>query len=381
MTILCEPDPFVVAALTPRLGGEAAVRPMPDLTAAALSIEAGEGGDVVVIGPDAPLTDVLQFSEHLLAERPDFAVILLRHDDELAVADLAIAAGVREVVLADDPDALAGAYERVHAREAERAPSGKVVTVFAPKGGSGKTTVSTNLAVALAKQGSRVCLVDLDLEFGDVAISLSLTPVRTLVDAVTNTMARDETELVQLLVTPFRDLVDCVLAPIEPGDAEKIPAEVVTNLLAALRHQYEFVVVDTPSQFSEHVLAALDMSDHYVLLTNPELPSVKNLRLTLDMFDLLGYRHDCRSVVFNRADSAAGLTAADVERALRNPITVQVPASRDVPASINKGVPIVLAKPDHPVSAAIRGFATSVLNVDSRVAAPRRSRLLRRRAR
>jgi pilus assembly protein CpaE len=256
-----------------------------------------------------------------------------------------------------------------------------VITVFSPKGGSGKTTIATNLSIALNRTGRRVCLIDLDLEFGDVAISLRLTPVRTLVDAVVAEAGYAHGD-VQALVIAYADGMDCILAPVEPGEAGKIPVKLVTDLVGQLRERYDYIVIDTPSQFSEHVLAALDVSDHHVLLTNPEFPALKNLRLTLDMFDLLGYDPGRRSIIFNRDDAAVGLTAADAEAALNSPLAVHVPASRDVTASINRGVPIVAAKPDHPVSAAIRGFARSLADEPVRhiKRSGRRTRFLRRRA-
>lgn len=261
--------------------------------------------------------------------------------------------------------------------------AGRTITVFSPKGGTGKTTIATNLAVALHRGGrSRVCLLDLDLEFGDVAISLSLEPIKSLLDAVTAGVERDEDDAIATLITEYRPGLDCVLAPIEPGDAVKIPAEIVAALLAVLPYRYDYIVVDTPSQFSENVLSALDASDHQVLIANPEIPSLKNLRLTLDMLDLLRYPHDVRSIVFNRADDASGLSDTDVQNALRAPIAAYVPASRDVPASINRGVPIVAAKPDHPVSKAIRQFASQVIVGDSNSPRARagRGRLFRRRS-
>jgi MinD-like ATPase involved in chromosome partitioning or flagellar assembly len=120
---------------------------------------------------------------------------------------------------------------------------------------------------------------------------------------------------------------------------------------------FDLVVVDTPAQFSEHVLTAMDVSDHHVLLTTPDTPALKNMRITLDMLDLLSYSRDIRSVVLNRSDSKVGLTSDDVERVVRSPISAQVPSSRAVPISINKGTPIVIATPTHPVSQAITRFA------------------------
>ncbi len=148
-----------------------------------------------------------------------------------------------------------------------------------------------------------------------------------------------------------------LLAPVTPGDAEKITPALVGELLTVLRSIFDYVVVDTPAQFSEHVLIAMDSSDHHVLLTTPDVPALKNLRVTLDMLDLLSYPRQIRSVVVNRSDSKVGLTLEHVEQVVRCPIAARVPSSRAVPISINKGTPITLDSPAHPVSHAIARFA------------------------
>ncbi len=119
----------------------------------------------------------------------------------------------------------------------------------------------------------------------------------------------------------------------------------------------DFVVIDTPAQFSDHVLAAFDMSDVHVLVATPDIPALKNLRIAMDMLDLLGLPKESRVVVLNRSDARVGLTGADIERVLQTPTSAHVPSSRDVPISINRGVPIVVDKPNHPVSKAIRELA------------------------
>jgi pilus assembly protein CpaE len=227
--------------------------------------------------------------------------------------------------------------------------------VFAAKGGCGKTTLAINLAVALAKDKHRVCLIDLDLAFGDVAISVQLKPARTIIDALPMAGHVDTTGAASLL-TRYRPGLDMLLAPVTPGDAEKVPPPLVRELLTVLSGMYDYVVVDTPAQFSEHVLIALDASAHHVLLTTPDVPALKNLRVTLDTFDMLSYPADLRSIVLNRADARVGLTAEDVTRVVRSPLDAHVPSSREVPISINKGVPIVLDNAAHPVSQAIVKF-------------------------
>ena len=238
---------------------------------------------------------------------------------------------------------------------------GRIVSVFAAKGGCGKTTLATNLAVVLNARGSRrVCLVDLDLTFGDVASSLRLEPRRSLVDIVPMA-GKVDLVAIRSVVTPFCPGLDCVLAPVRPGESELVSSGLVGELLAELACWYDYVVIDTPAQFTPPVLIALDSAHHHVLLTTPERPALASLRLTLDMLDLLSYQREARSIVFNRCDSSVGLSAAEVERVVKSPIAGHIPSSRDVPASINEGVPLALAQPDHPVSRAVRGFAAAHL--------------------
>ena len=244
--------------------------------------------------------------------------------------------------------------------------NGQIITVFAAKSGCGKTTLATNLAAVLHADGShRVCLLDLDLEFGDVASVLGLRSDRSVVDALSN----DEelgSAWIAALMTPYRPGLDCLLAPTRPGEAALITAALVTRLLTVLPIVYDFVIVDTPSRFDAHVLAALDAADHQVLVTTPERPALKNLRLTLDMLDLLPYDRTARTIVLNRSDEAAGLTAQVLDELVRSPIAGHLPTWDGVPASINRGEPLAVAQPDHAVSLAIRRLAAALLPSDGR---------------
>lgn len=365
MPILCAPG-GASRELIASIGGD--VRPAASLAAAAQLLDSDPGEILVIIGPDTSTPEALAFAAKLRLARPAVGVILARDHVDVALLSQALQSGVREVVDSSDPTGLAAACRRsrevsrrllASATQQEMATGrdGAIVTVFAAKGGCGKTTLAVNLGVALASGGrARVCVVDLDLAFGDVAISVQLDPVRTIVDALPMAGHIDVTGAASLL-SRYRPGLDMLLAPVTPGDAEKVPAALVTELLTVLRGMFDFVVVDTPAQFSEHVLAAMDVSAQHVLLTTPDVSALKNLRVTLDMLDLLSYEREIRSVVLNRSDAKVGLSAEDVERAVRCPIVAHVPSSRAVPISINKGTPITLSSAGHPVSQAIVQFA------------------------
>jgi pilus assembly protein CpaE len=299
-------------------------------------------------------------------------VVLLRDQVDVAVLAEALRSGIREVINAGDADGIRGACARSlevshqlavsgAAPAAAPAKEGHVVTVFAGKGGCGKSTVATNLAVALADGGrSRVCLVDLDLTFGDVAIMLQLLPKRSLADAVPMAGRLDETAI-RSLVTPYAPGLDTLLAPPSPADGERVGREIVSEILKIVKRMYDYVVVDTPPFFSDQVLAALDLSQWYILLATPDIPALKNLRLTLDMFELLEYPASQRIVVLNRSDAQVGLTASDIDRVVRVPIAGRVPSTRDVPVSINRGVPLMVDSPNNPVSRYIREIRAQIV--------------------
>ncbi|MFI5622879.1 CpaE family protein [Nocardioides sp. NPDC051685] len=367
MTILCspsQPSDELIAALG------AGVLPAPTLSRVRELLEQLPTERLVVVGPEVGLDEAAGFAIDLRLTRPLVGVVAIRPELDVEAYAYAMQAGIRELVAVADLPGLVEACQRSQRLsesillpvEAAAGSEGKVITIFSSKGGCGKTTLATNLAATLHDKGARrVCLVDLDLAFGDVAISLQLEPRRTLVDAVAMGENMDATGVAGLLTT-FRPGLECLLAPVEPGDAEKVPAAVIDDLLAVLRGMFDYVVVDTPPQFNEHVLRALDGSDHHVLLTNPDMAAVKNLRLTLDMLDLLSYPRATRSIILNREDDRVGITAGDVEQALRSQIAARIPNNLEVVAAFNRGVPIAAEKPSHRVSEAIRKFSAQCLD-------------------
>lgn len=233
----------------------------------------------------------------------------------------------------------------------------RTITLFSPKGGVGTTFLAVNLAVALSERGRRrVCVVDLDLEFGDVGIVAGVAPNRDISDAVGQALEDDET--IDSVLTSMSPGVDCVLAPIDPAMADEVSIELVVGLLARLRERYEFIVIDTPCHLSEVVLEVLDISDHHVLVTTPSVPALKNLRLLLDTLDLLGTDEMARAIVLNQIDGKEGLRRGDVEEILGRPIAAELPSNPEVASSIDVGRPLVSRRRDTPVSLALRAFIT-----------------------
>lgn len=322
--------------------------------------------DLVIIGPDTPLVMATEMAEKYRLDRPSLSVLLLRRRVEMQILSDALRSGVREVVMADDAQALLDACMRAQSvsRQIRRADhradvtgDGKVIMVFSAKGGCGKTTVATNLAASLSQLGSgRVCLVDLNLEFGDVAIALQVDPVRTIGDVLGMQGGLDRRAL-ESLVIPYRDGLDVLLAPVQPADAEFINASLVGEILAILEGMYDYIVIDTPPTLNDVVLRCFDVADSHLLLTSLDMLSLKNLKITLDALDVLGYPRSRWKIILNRCDAKVGLKPQDIEEAIGLQITTKLPSSKDVPSALNSGVALAMENPRHPFSRAMRDLA------------------------
>lgn len=362
MTILWDADTGSVDTYRYALAGD--VQQYSAAHQVSRALEQDSRQTLVVIGPDVPLDAACELAERERIERPQLGVILLRHRLDVAALGQALRSGVREVVQTDDPTAIVEAVRRsVALTEQLTGPAsggareGHVVTVFSAKGGVGKTTLSTNIACYLASTGARTLLVDLDLMFGDVAISLQLAPHSSVRDLVSMSGHLDAQGVHSVVCTHEASGLDVIAAPADPADADRVPSHVIVELLRVARGEYDFVIVDTPPSFTEHVLAAFDLSDLTILIATLDIPAVKNLRIAINTLDTLGASRDARTIVLNRSDAKVGLKADDVEAALKQPIAANVPNSLTVPASINRGVPIVLDDPRNPVSMALRALA------------------------
>jgi pilus assembly protein CpaE len=370
VTTICELDPTTLTALHSAVGEAVPVHSLEHLRQ---HLDGRPGEDTVVVGPSVDLMAALRLAETMRVVRPTLGVVLVRPRIDTTVLAEALRSGVRELVDERDLSGLHVAVRRSQAvaaamrqqiapagpapQRSEGSSLGRIVTVFSAKGGCGKTTLATNMAAALADRGRReVCIVDLDLAFGDVAIALQLFPAHTIADAVPLGENVDFTAI-QSLLTPHSPGLTTLVAPVEPGGSEAIPARMVGHVLKLLQGQFDYVVVDTPPAFDDQVLTAFDLSDIVCLLATLDIPALKNLKLTLETMELLNYPRDRWRIVMNRADSKVGLSLGEVEKTLRTTISVHIPSSRDVPAAINRGVPIVLDDPKHPVSVAIRAFS------------------------
>jgi pilus assembly protein CpaE len=364
MPVLVEPDSVQVDALLKAMPAGSQAVASADRMHAWLDQHPDEY--VVVLGSTPTLEEAETVSARLRTAHPTVSVVLVRETLTTEVLTRAMKAGARDVVAANDPDAVVDAVER--ARQlflALRGPAGaaklgRVVTVFSPKGGVGKTTVAVNLALALTDKGARkVCLVDLDLAFGDVAITMQLFPTHTIEQAVGSEESLD-LSMIEGLLTRHQDSLMLLAAPSHPDVRERVTPTLVSKILRTLREGFDYVVIDTSPSFDDQTLTALDETDECVIVATLDVPTLKNVKVALETLEVLDIARGHRHLLLNRADDNVGITADKVETILGMPIAARLSTSLEIAAATNAGNPIVAEKPQHQSSAAILELAGQI---------------------
>ena len=244
-----------------------------------------------------------------------------------------------------------------------RVQAGRVITVFSPKGGTGKTVIASNLAAALAKQGRKTLLLDLDLQFGDAAIVMGIEPEKTIYDLV---VAPGELDIEKLAgyTTKHPCGLDVLPAPLRPEDAELVTESKITRLLEVARECYDAIVVDTSPFFHGPMLATLDRTDELLVLCGLDVPTLKNVRLAMQTLELLSFPSSRIRYVLNRANTKVGLSKREVEGALKVAVQVEVPSDRMVPISVNRGTPAVLSEPGSDFAKSLNALAKTVMTTE-----------------
>ena len=338
---------------------------------------------VAVLGPSCSGEETLALSERIMREYPLMASILVVDELTTQLLQQALRAGVRDVLaLSGESGALAQAVQRV-AVTLDQAPrsaavpapagsvdevgvtptvNGQVLTVFSTKGGAGKSMLATSLAVELARRSDEpVCLVDADLQFGDVAVMLKLTPHHTIVDAVSVLDRMDPPLLDSLLVTHEPSGLRVMPAPLEPAFADQVGAAEMVAIVEMLRSFCSFVIVDTPAYFNDVVLGLVEVSDRVLLVAGMDIPNIKNVKIGLQTLRLLNTPMDKLLLVLNRANSKVKLDVGEVERTLQVKADVLIPSDICVPQAVNKGEPVVLHAPKSGVTKSIQQLADRFL--------------------
>ena len=320
---------------------------------------ADEGAEIVGIGPNGDVELALDLARAFDAEHPEIAVILVAEPTK-DFWEEALRARVHDVL---NPDAGDDEIEMVFQRAMETskrrrsnllheigsaAPSGRVITLIAPKGGSGKTALATNLALALSYSDENVALVDLDLQFGDVAGAMGLHPENTIAD-LDGAPDHLAAATLKVLLTAKSNSLFVLCAPDSPAEGEEVSERAIERAVRLLADEFEFVVIDTSAGLHESTLTAIELSTDLVFVCDLSAAAVRGTRKVIDALDRLGIDQQRRHFVLNRADSKVGIDVAEAAAVVGLPVAAAIPSARAVPLSMNQGVPVVESSPRSPV--------------------------------
>jgi pilus assembly protein CpaE len=329
---------------------------------------------VLVLGPSFASSDDLAAVEQLLNARREVGAIMVTTELTTDLLQRALRGGVKDVLQAPvDTAQLAEAVSRAAANLTYVAPAaaapgnsfgdvdgeiGRVITVFSTKGGAGKSVIATNLGVVLAQRSEKpVVLIDADLQFGDIAVMLKLSPQHTIVDAVSALDRLDVALLGNLLIEHTPSTLLVLPAPLEPAFADQIGAAEMVRIVEILRTFCSFVVVDTPAYFNDVVLGLIEISDDVLLVAGMDIPNIKNVKIGLQTLRLLNTPMEKLRLILNRANSKVKLDVGEVERTLGVQADALIPSDVVVPQAVNKGEAVVLNAPKSGVSKAIEEMA------------------------
>jgi pilus assembly protein CpaE len=361
MTGSCEGFEKLRDSLTQQPGLE--VVGSSEQVASALAALAGGHLDCVLHCTSAPTLPAHELA--VIREQTRSPILLVASGEPSTLLDEALGADVADVIVLPQltENVVFAIRKATHAgrRVAESGiRQGRIVTVFSPKGGTGKTVIATNLGAALAKrEGSKTLLLDLDLQFGDAAIMLGIEPEKTIFDLVTAPGELDSEKLAGY-VTVHSSGLDILPAPLRPEDAELVTEAKLGRLLEVARACYDTIVVDTSPFFHGPMLATLDRTDELLLLCSLDVPTLKNVRLALGTLELLSFPSGRVRIVLNRSNSKVGMKQREVEAALEQKVRYEIPSDRAVPLSVNRGQPAVLSEAGSDFAKALNAMAKGV---------------------
>src|SRR3954454_16410095 len=318
-------------------------------------------GDVVVVACYGADDGVAAIVDHAVKHRPDRPVVVLSEASPNGFLRQAFEAGADDVItLPQSPEQVAFTLEKVIARKKGLAVPGKaaapIIAILGPKGGTGKTLIATNLAVALAQRDANVVLLDLDLRFGDIGLALGLSPERTMYDLMKAGPPFDHEKLDRHLIRHSSG-VKVLIAPTRPDQASAVSIDFLREVYASLRTMCDVVIVDTPPGFTPEVIATIDVSTAACMVGMLDALSLKNTKLGIETLDLMGYAPTKVSLVLNRADSRVGITHDDVASIMGRLPDIMIPSDREIPRSVNEGTPVVASRERSEAAQSFRDLA------------------------
>jgi len=345
-------------------------RPVGDLGDARDALDE-VGCDLLIVACGGEAQRALAFIASAVKERPELPIVVAYQGAPNGFVGAAFEAGADDVLMLaaeagdvssapTDADVLFTLQKAVARRNGAPSPSAerhsRMICVLGPKGGSGKTVVTSNLGVALASQGARVALVDLDLQFGDLALALGLEPDRTIYDLATSGGSLD-TEKLEAFLSRHESGLRVLMAPTRPDQWSSITVDFLNRVYSLLRAMHDYVIVDTPPGFTPEVIASIDGASDVCMVATLDMLSLKSTKVALETLRLMGHDPGRLHFVLNRADSRVSLTVQDAEAIVGAAPDVMLPSHRDITRSVNDAEAIVTAAPRSEAAKAFKRLA------------------------
>lgn len=334
-----------------------------------------ESIELAIIGPGFAHEAGVMEAALLLDIDPNLPIVLVAEDLTTDVLRASIRVGFKDVL--DMPldrskvDTMLRHIDRAESASRGDLPAktniGKVITIMSPKGGAGKTMTTVNVALALGMMTDapeRVVIMDADLQFGDVCISLQVEPTHTIVDAARDIEKLDEQMLSSLLSTHTSG-IKVLSAPQEPSLADEISTQVIVRTLGMLKRMFDYVIIDTAPFLDEPVLSILERSDVVLLVVDMDLPAVKNAKLALDTLKLIKFPFEKIKLILNRVNSKARLDINELEKSLGLEVEAAIASDKLVPRAVNEGIPVVSLYPRSRPAKDLRAVAALVMDGDA----------------
>jgi pilus assembly protein CpaE len=314
----------------------------------------GDLPPTIVVGPGVDTAKALEMTQRLDSTRRDVGVIIVAepHPDLMRAALLA---GARDVWSpAVNADELEASLQRVfvaterrreytarHGRPTPEAATNTVIVVLSPKGGAGKTMVSTNLGVGIAETtGTSVVLVDLDMQFGDVATALALHPEETIADAVS---VADNLTALKTMLTGHPSGLQVLCAPLAPEQADRVTPADAGKMVRTLQRHFATTIIDTAAGLDDYTLGALEMATDLVLVSTTDIFAINGTRKLLEVLEAIDIGEPDRHLVLNRANARVNIARSEIEATLNWRVDVEIPSTRAVPLAMNKGESLLSA--------------------------------------
>ena len=347
---------------------------LPTVGDAERALEEGKHTDILVLSPQVPDTDALSIAEFISRKSPTTAVVLVRDGSPNGLLPMAMRAGIRDVVNATNGiEELQDALERAlkwssslraaSAMSGELGVGGRIYSVFSSKGGTGKTFLACNLAVAISeKTGQETALVDLDVDMGDVFSYFGTEASRPLHDLAA--LGEDaDVDALKAVGTKLGDHLWAFGAPHDPT-AASISGDSISKVLKAVQRSFTYTIIDATADYSDLALSSFDASNEILLISALDVVGVKHLGKAIETLRSIGVPEDRLRIILNRADSKVNLTPEDVERVMDIKVDDLLPSSRLVPLSLNNGRPVFLQEPKSDVARSIAAIADKLIGDD-----------------